>query len=302
MHFLYKGDVNNIEEKYYKVWLTLIKNLGIKRYSSLIDKFKNRKNIYHAKENQLYECQGIGENLAKQLLDENIKINAKRHLQFLNKNNIDIISIEDKEYPELLRNIYDPPVSLYIRGNKNNLNSFNIAIIGCRDATEYGKKIAQERSYKLSKKNMHIVSGLARGIDSYAHLGAVYAMADTIAVLGNGLDIIYPRENYFLAEKIIKNGGSIISEYPLGTKPDKSNFVARNRIISGISRGVVVVEAKKKSGTLITVDFALEQGRDIFSVPGDINSENSYGTNELIKQGAKMVTCYEEILEEYGGH
>lgn len=294
-----KGDANNIEEKYYKVWLTLIKNLGIKRYTSLIDKFKDRKNIYRAKENQLYECEGIGENIAKQLLDDNIKINAKRHLQFMIRNNIDIISIEDIEYPNHLRTIYDPPVSLYISGNKEILNGLNLAIIGCREATEYGKKIAQEFSYKLSKEKINIVSGLARGIDSYAHLGAVYAKAKTIAVLGNGLDVIYPKENYFLTEKIIENGGAIISEYPLGIGPDKLNFVARNRIISGISKGVLVVEAKKKSGTLITVDFALEQGRDVFAVPGSIVSENSFGTNELIKQGAKVVTCYEEILEEF---
>ena len=215
------------------------------------------------------------------------------------RNNIDIISIEDREYPEILKNIYDPPVSLYIRGNKEILNSFNLAIIGCRDATEYGMKIAQGFSYRLSKKNINIVSGLARGIDSMAHLGAVYAKSKTIAVLGNGLDRVYPKENYFLAEKIIENEGAIISEYPLGTKPDRMNFVARNRIISGISKGVIVVEAKEKSGTLITVDFALDQGRDIFAIPGNINSANSFGTNELIKQGAKLVTKYEDILEEY---
>ena len=215
------------------------------------------------------------------------------------RNNIDIISIDDIEYPKLLRTIYDPPVSLYVRGNKQILNGLNLAIIGCREATEYGKKIAQEFSYKLSKENINIVSGLARGIDSYAHLGSVYAKGKTIAVLGNGLDVIYPKENYFLAEKIIENGGAIISEYPLGLGPDKLNFVARNRIISGISKGVLVVEAKKKSGTLITVDFALEQGRDVFAVPGSIVSENSFGTNELIKQGAKVVTCYDEILEEF---
>lgn len=298
--FLRKGDVAIIEEKYYKIWLTLIKNLGIKRYSSLIKKFHCNKNIYLAQGNDLKDCKGVGENLIKQLLDKNIRINAKRHLQFMIKRNIDIISIEDEEYPDILKTIYDPPISLYIRGNKCALKEFNIAIIGCRDATEYGKRIAQNFSYRLSKKNMNIVSGLARGIDSMAHMGAVYAKAKTIAVVGSGLDIIYPKENFLLAEKIIQNGGAIISEYPFGTKPDKMNFVARNRIISGLSRGVIIVEAKEKSGTLITVDFALEQGRDVFVVPGNIDSANSVGTNELIRQGGKVVTCYEQILEECG--
>ena len=215
------------------------------------------------------------------------------------KNNIDIVFIDDDDYPRILKEIYDAPVSMYVRGNKDILNNFNLAIIGCRDATEYGKKVAQQLSFNLSKNNINIVSGLARGIDSMAHLGTIYAKSKTIAVLGNGLDIVYPKENFYLAEKIIENGGAIITEYPIGTKPDKMNFVARNRIISGLSRGVIIVEAKQKSGTLLTVDFALEQGRDIFVVPGNIDSINSFGTNELIKQGGKIVTDYSDILEEY---
>ena len=132
-----------------------------------------------------------------------------------------------------------------------------------------------------------------------AHLGTIYAKGKTVAVLGNGVDIVYPKENFYLAEKIIENDGAIITEYPIGTKPDKMNFVARNRIISGLSRGVIIVEAKQKSGTLLTVDFALEQGRDIFVVPGNIDSINSFGTNKLIKQGGKVVTDYIDVLEEY---
>lgn len=215
------------------------------------------------------------------------------------KNNIDIVSVDDNEYPKLLKEIYDSPVSLYVRGNKNILNNFGLAIIGCREATEYGKKVAQSFSYRLSREKVNIISGLARGIDSMAHLGAVYAKGKTIAVLGNGLDTVYPEKNLFLAQKIIQNGGAIISEYPLGTKPNKMNFVARNRIISGLSRGVVIVEAKEKSGTLLTVDFALEQGRDIFIIPGNIDSANSFGTNELIKQGGKIATNYRDVLDEY---
>lgn len=217
----------------------------------------------------------------------------------MKENNIDIIGFEDKEYPDLLKEIYNPPLNLYIRGNRNILNDVNIAIIGCRDASRYGEDVAVKFAFDLSKKNINIVSGLARGIDSFAHIGAIKAEGKTIAVLGNGLDIIYPSENKYLAKKILDLDGAIISEYPLGTKPDKTNFPARNRIISGLSNGVLVVEAKEKSGTLITVDFALEQGRDVFVVPGNINSENSIGTNRLIAEGARLVTNSQDISDEY---
>ena len=241
----------------------------------------------------------------------------------MQENNIDIIHIYEEKYPQLLKEIYDPPVSLYIKGNKEILNSKNIGIVGCRECTDYGKNAAKYFAYNLSKKNINIVSGLAKGVDSYAHIGCLSTDKEnkncgktnndcgkrnadceklkcdcgkTIAVVGNGLDMLYPKENIELANEIIKSGGSIISEYPCGTKPDKMNFPARNRIVSGISSGIIVVEAKEKSGTLITVDFALEQGRDVFVVPGNINSINSVGTNDLIKQGAKLVTTYKDIM------
>jgi DNA processing protein len=212
-------------------------------------------------------------------------------------NNIDIISIEDKEYPSNLREIYNPPICLYIKGNKNCLNGLNISIVGCRECSKYGENVAKRLSYDLALKNINIVSGLARGIDTFAHIGAIYGNSCTIAVLGNGLDTIYPKENTALASKIINKNGAIISEFPLWTKPEKMNFPARNRIISGLSKGVVVVEAQRKSGTLITVDFALEQGRDVFVVPGNITSEKSFGTNDLIKQGAQIITSSQDILE-----
>ena len=185
----------------------------------------------------------------------------------MQKNNIDVVNIQDKEYPQMLKEIYSPPISLYIKGDKNILNNNSIAIIGCREASEYGKKASKYFSYNLAKKGINIVSGLAKGIDSYSHIGAICANGKTIAVIGNGLDTIYPKENKNLEENIIKSGGAILSEYPLGTKPEKMNFPARNRIISGLSKAVVVIEAKEKSGTLITVDFALEQGRDVYVVP-----------------------------------
>ncbi len=217
----------------------------------------------------------------------------------MNKNDISILFIEDENYPRILREIYNPPLCLYIKGNKSILNEISLAIIGCRDASEYGKNVAEEFAFNISKTKINIVSGLARGIDSFAHLGAIKAKEKTIAVLGNGLDTVYPKENIKLAEEILNCGGTIISEFPLGTPPEKRNFPARNRIISGISKGVLVVEAKERSGTMITVDFALEQGRDVFAVPGNIDLINSFGTNRIIKEGAKLITTWEEIVEEY---
>lgn len=213
---------------------------------------------------------------------------------------IEEISIESKEYPEQLREIYDAPLKLYVLGNKEILKQSSIAIVGARKATEYGKEVALQFSKDLSKNGINIISGLALGIDTCAHLGTLYpdSIGKTIAVLGSGLDEIYPKPNIELAKQIIKNGGCIISEYSLGIKPEKQHFPQRNRIISGLSKGVLVVEASEKSGSLITADFALEQGRDVFAVPGNISNSTSVGTNNLIKQGAKLVTNYEDILVE----
>ena len=217
---------------------------------------------------------------------------------YIKKNNIKVISINDKEYPESLKRIYDPPIVLYANGNLNLLNNKSIAIVGCRLCSVYGKIITKKLAYNLSEKNITIISGMARGIDSYAHIGALEAKGSTIAVLGSGIDVIYPKENERLYYEIIRNNGLILSEYIVGTKPIPINFPRRNRIISALSNGVLVTEAKIRSGSFITVDFALEQGKEIFSVPGNINSANSEGTNSLIKQGAKLVTCVEDILDE----
>lgn len=281
--------------------------------------YKLPEKIYNLTKKELLENPGIGETTVENILNREIREKLKDYILKMQKNQIDIISINEKEYPKKLKEIYDAPVSLYIKGNKKILNNKSIAIVGCREASDYGKKAAKYFAYNLAKENINIISGLAKGIDSYAHIGAVCAQKEekslkttsnsnesnlkvygkTVAVTGNGLDIIYPKENEFLAKEIIENGGAIISEYPLGVKPDKMNFPARNRIISGMSKGLIVVEAKEKSGTLITVDFALEQGRDVFVVPGNINSINSVGTNQLIKQGAKLVTNYREIFVNF---
>lgn len=286
------------------MWLSLIKGLGSKKKLELLQEYGNPKKIYNLTESELLRVRGIGKELAKKILDKNIKEQIYKHIKYMQKYKIDIISINDKKYPQILKQIYDPPISLYIKGNAEILNGKNIAIVGCRNSSKYGEEAAKYFAYNLSAKGINIISGLARGIDTYAHIGNLGAMihnsndicGKTIAVVGNGIDIIYPKENKYLEEKIIKSGGCIISEYPLGTKPEKFNFPARNRIISGLSKGVLVIEARVKSGTLITIDFALQQGRDVYVVPGNINSVNSVGTNDLIKQGAKLVTRVEEIF------
>lgn len=208
---------------------------------------------------------------------------------------IEEISINSKEYPEKLKKIYDPPQKLYVLGNKNLLNQNGVAIVGSRKATPYGKKVAYNLAKELSGNGLIVISGLALGIDSYAHIGAI--KGGTIAVIGSGIDNIYPKANIELAREIIRNNGCIISEYSIGIKPEKLHFPQRNRIISGLSEGVVVVEANKKSGALITAEFALEQGKEVFAVPGDIDKEQSEGTNILIQDGAILVTSSKNIIE-----
>lgn len=209
------------------------------------------------------------------------------------------INFSSDKYPKQLREIYNPPKRIYAIGNIEILNKVGIAIVGSRKATEYGKKVAFRLSKDLSERDIVTISGLAKGIDSYAHIGSLNVQnGKTIAVLGSGIKVIYPKENIELARQIVRKGGCIISEYPPDDTPNKSNFPERNRIISGLSKGVVIVEASEKSGALITADFALEQGREVFAVPGNIYSKTSVGTNKLIQQGAKLVTTYEDILDE----
>lgn len=214
----------------------------------------------------------------------------------LNKSKIKIIKIEDKDYPEKLKNIYNPPKELYVLGNEKILNETAIAIVGSRNCTKYGAQNAYKFAYEIAKRNICVISGLARGVDAYSHKGAVLAKGKTIAVLGCGLDVIYPSENFELYKKIVQAGGTIITEYPLGTKPKRYNFPERNRIISGLSEKILVIEAKERSGALITVDYALEQGKDVYAIPGNITSLNSVGPNELIKEGAFIVTNIQDIV------
>lgn len=220
-------------------------------------------------------------------------------LERLRGDNITICDIEDPEYPDMLSAIFDPPYLLYYRGDITILQELCLAVVGSRRATTYGRVQARRFGRELAEQGIVVTSGMARGIDTEAHLGALDAGGKTAAVLGCGIDIIYPPENIKLFNQITERG-VVISEFPPGTRPEPGNFPARNRTISGLSHGVLVVEAKQRSGALITADFALEQGRDVFALPGPINSPNSVGTNNLIKQGACLVGSTKDILNEYG--
>jgi len=291
----------SMKEDRYWIWITRIKNVKKSTIKKLINKYKTPEKIYNLKYTDLIENE-ISKIEIEELQNEEYKANIDKYIEYMQKNEIEIISINNTRYPQKLKTLSDPPLVIFAKGNIKVLENKGIAIVGCRDASMYGKTVADKISYNLAKRNINIISGLAVGIDSYAHIGAIKnneISGKTIAVIGNGLDDIYPKENKILAEKIIETGGVIISEYLIGTKPDKMNFPARNRIISALSEGVLVIEAKEKSGTLITVDFALEQGKDVFAIPGNITSFNSYGTNKLLREGAIIITDItgEEILE-----
>lgn len=223
--------MENLEEKRYWIWLSLIPNLGSRKIQALLECYKNPKTIYELKEKELLKIKGIGEKTIENILDKSIRTSVEKHIQYMLKNNIDIISIKDKEYPSNLKEIYDPPISLYVKGNKTILRKKAIAIVGCREVSQYGKRVAKYFSYHLAKRGINIISGLAKGVDSYAHIGAICGQMDsysqmdnrkksedcgkTIAVLGSGLNRIYPKENEELANQIIEKGGTILSEYPL---------------------------------------------------------------------------------------
>lgn len=281
------------------ILLNMIQDIGYIRLKALLDEFKDPCNIFKAPINKLKSIEGIGARIAEAIKNAHSDYDIDKEIGLIRETGVKVVTLLDSEYPEWLRAIYDPPILLYIKGDFKKEDELSVAIVGSRKCTYYGLSMAERIASELAKRKVVIISGLARGIDTAAHKGTVKNNGRTIAVLGNGLSFIYPTENKELAEQILHNG-VLVSEFPMETRPYKQNFPRRNRIISGLSKGLLVVEAAKKSGALITADFALEQGRDVFAVPGMADRFLSNGTNALIKQGAKLVESADDILEELG--
>ena len=289
--------------KYMQSWLALhlAPGLGPVTCNKLVGHFGNPDKVLSASISDLKAvCRLRQESLAALGAEgrQNLKALANDEIEKAAQKNISIIAYDDPLYPSLLKNIHDPPAVLYVLGNPELLNSRGIGIVGSRAATHYGRSIAEQMANSLAGQGFAIISGMALGIDTAAHKGALAAEGRTVAVLGCGLDIIYPPSNHRLF-KDIAFSGAVVSEYPLGTLPDNFRFPARNRIISGLSLGVVVVEAANRSGSLITARHALEQGREVFAVPGRIDSVKSAGTHSLLQQGAKLVHSVNDIAEEF---
>ena len=250
----------------YWIWFANIEKLGAIRKYKILREFQTVENFYNANKREILSIDGFGEETWKNILkSKNSEVIYKQE-EFMKRNNINYINFYEEGYPKLLKEIYDPPVTIFYKGDLKTLNQDCISVIGSRNASDYGIRNAYNISKAIVSKGYCVVSGLAKGIDSYAHKGAIDGGGKTIAVLGCGIDVIYPKENLNLYKGVCQNG-VLISEYPVGEKPKADNFPMRNRIISGLSQKVIVVEAAEKSGTLITVETALEQGREILAVP-----------------------------------
>ncbi len=273
--------------------------IGSVRLSMLKKTYPDWESIYRANYKSLIKA-GLNEGIAYELDEFRQKFNIENELQKYSQENINFCTIQDKNYPTLLKEIHDPPPILYYKGNINCLSNFSLSVVGSRKFTGYGKQICKDLVNDLAKNGLVIVSGLALGIDALAHFSTLEVGGITAGVLGSGLDQahIYPRTNKNLANKIIINNGVIISEFPINTEALRQNFPQRNRVIAGLTKGTLVIEANIKSGSLITANLANESGRDVFAVPGSIYNESSKGTHKLISEGAKLATCAEDILNE----
>jgi DNA processing protein len=285
------------EEVFYWLALSLISGVGSTLIQRLLDRFKTPEAVFHAPTKELLKIEGLGEKVAGEIRKGPLEKRVERELYLLKEVGGKIVTLKDDAYPKRLREIYDPPALLYVRGELKKEDELAVSIVGSRKTSPYGRWITEKIGQDLSRHGVTIVSGMARGIDSLAHWGAISGGGRTIAVLGCGVDVIYPSENRNLFTKIIDHG-AVVSEFPMGSPPEGGHFPRRNRIISGLSIGVVVVQASERSGSLITAGYALEQGREVFAVPGNVGAEGSRGTNRLIKEGAKMVESSEDILEE----
>ncbi|MBP7830039.1 MAG: DNA-processing protein DprA [Kiritimatiellae bacterium] len=278
--------------------LNMTDKIGPVRVRALIETLGSPQAVFGAGRAQLVSVKGIGEDLAESILQQRDTLDPAAEEQKAQALGARIVTPADAEYPEPLSKIYDPPLALYIRGTLEKTDRHAIAMVGTRHATHYGLSVADKLAYQLGKVGFTVVSGLARGIDTAAHRGALKAGGRTIAVIGSALDRLYPPENEKLAEEIVQHG-AVISEYTLGREPDRTTFPYRNRVISGLSMGVVVVEAGATSGALHTVDQALEQGRTVFAVPGRVDNPTSKGPHRLIKNGARLVEDVDDILQEF---
>lgn len=286
-----------LKEAELKFWLGFnqINTIGPIRLEKMLKTFGSLSRAWQADFPTLIQ-EGFPAKIAQDIIDQKKNINPDNELEKLERSGADIITILDDDYPKILMEIYAPPPLLYYLGNICNYD-FSLAVVGSRKTTEYGRMATINLVSQLAANGLTIVSGLALGVDTLAHQTALECRAKTIAVLGSGINQIYPSTNRKLAEKIIEQNGLIVSEFPLNTPPLKFNFPRRNRIISGLSLGTLVTEAKENSGALITARYALEQNREIFAVPGDIFQKNCQGPNNLIQMGAKLVTKATDILE-----
>ncbi len=277
--------------------LLSVPGIGNQRIRQLVTHFGSVEAVLSASFSQLLKVEGVDKILAEKILHKQDVQFALAQLNLANKNEANFVSFWDATYPEPLKATFDPPVLLAVKGQLLPEDAISLAVVGTRNPSNYGAQVTEQMTRELVRAGFVIVSGLARGVDTIAHRTALRAGGRTVAVLGSGLDMIYPAENKRLAAEI-ENSGALISEFPFGTKPDAPNFPKRNRIISGLSLGTLVVEAGPKSGALITAGFALEQGREVFAIPGPITSLRSAGTNRLIQDGARLVQSVKDILQE----
>jgi len=281
----------------YWLALALTPGLGPTRIKKLIERYGTAERVFQASLTEL-EATGMRAVSAQSVATGKSLELAQQECVKVAEAGARIFSLSDPEYPSRLKEIYDPPVILFVKGSVEVLAQPGIAMVGTRHPTPYGSGMAERLSTDLAARGLVIISGLARGIDTASHRGAVASKGKTVAVLGTGIDVMYPRENTRLAEQIVALGGALITEFPVGTSPTPQNFPIRNRIISGMSAGVLVVEAAEYSGTRITSRLALEQNRDVYAVPGNVTNKSSWGPNTLIKQGAKLVATWEDVWEE----
>lgn len=275
----------------------MLDQVGPVRTRKLIAALGSPEAVFSAPESELCKVPGIGRELARSISEGRDRVDPVAEEARASRQQIRLITFIDNEYPAMLKEIHDPPLVLYMKGGLVKSDHHSLAVVGTRHATHYGTSVADRLAYGLSKAGFTVVSGLARGIDTVAHSAALKAGGRTIAVIGSAIDKLYPPENAELAEKIAGQG-ALISEYPLGRPPDRQTFPYRNRIVAGMSMGIVVVEAGEKSGAVITANTALEQGRHVYAVPGRIDTATARGCHALIKQGAKLIETIDDIVDD----